>query len=219
MAMTVLGTMLSLLALGSAATANAAEEAGPAPRPSAAIPVLGAAVAASGVMMTYAAAVKERDGDPSCATLSGDCTWVDLGGSVLAQIGGAAIAYWGWRLGEADARDDRAAGRVRSVDGYKIGGLVVGGLALAALDGAGLYAALGVFDCAKGRMTDEACLSRAKYTPTLVELGATGVLLVVAPLAGYGLGYAKTAGEGRPAMVVVPMASATGGGLALAGRF
>ena len=222
MAMTALGMLLSLLALGSATAAQAGEDARSAPRPSAAVPVLGGAVAAGGILLTYAAAMKERDSDPSCATFSGGCTWVELGGGALAQIGGAALAYWGWRLGEADARDDRAAGTPRSptsIDGYKLGGLIVGGIALVALDGAGLYGALGGLDCLKGGVADEPCMSHAKYRPALVQLGATAVLLVVAPVAGYGLGYAKSADEARPAVALVPLTSATGGGLALAGRF
>jgi hypothetical protein len=193
------------------------------PRPNVVVPILGLALMAGGSFMTYQEATRESDGDPSCATLTGGCTWLGLGGGFMAQAGAAALGYWGWRMGEAAARDDRAAGATRDVSAAKIGGLVVGGAALAAIYAAAVYAGFGAFDCgqssSRNAPLDEACLSRAKYKPTLVQLGATGALLLAIPAAGYGLGYDATAGARKSQALLLPTLVPGGGGLALTGGF
>jgi hypothetical protein len=210
-----------VLAVLCSSTAVRAQESASPERPSAIVPLLGGVVAAGGMYMTYRAAVRESDGDPDCATFGGGCTWMGIGGGALAQVGGAGIAYWAWKQGEADAREDRAAGRTKDVSSYKVGGLVVGGLGLAAFYGAAIYAGVGAFDCGRSQSSrsdvDYACLSRAKHTPTLVQLGATGALLLAVPFAGYGLGYEAAAGERRA--LILPTVIDGRGGLALVGRF
>lgn len=203
------------VALLLAGTARAAED--PA-SPSAALPVLGGAVALGGMAMTYAAARNMHDRDPGCVELDGGCFWLATAGALTAQIGGAIATFWAWRLGESDAARDGRAGVARDVHAYKVGGLIVGGLALATIYASTLYGSVAVFGCSDTGVVDRGCASRKAYVPTLLTLGAEAVLLVAAPVAGYGFGHA--AGGARTASAaLVPTVSASAAGLAIVGRY
>jgi hypothetical protein len=167
--------------------------------------------------MTYAAARKMHDGDPGCVQLDGGCFWLSTGGGLVAQVGGAIATFWAWRLGESHAARDARAGVETDVYGYKVGGLVVGGLALATIYASTLYGSFSVFGCTTAGQVDRGCASRKAYVPALISLGAEPVLLVAAPLAGYGFGY--QAGRRRLTVVVAPTVSPSLAGLTAVGRF
>jgi hypothetical protein len=67
------------------------------------------------------------------------------------------------------------------------------------------------------------CIGDTVMTSTIINLAAGGLLLVAAPIAGYGFGYDSAAREaGRPLSMratIVPRFVAGGAGLALVGRF
>jgi hypothetical protein len=207
--------------LGPAGRAHA-QETSPADRPNGVLPAVGGVVAAGGMFVMYRTAMLAKRRDPSCADFSGGCTRMGLGGGLLAQAGGATIAYWAWKLGEADARDDGAGG-YKDVSGYKLGGLLVGGVGLLAFYGAALYAGVGDLGCVEpGSPPDKPCLSRAKYKPTLIQLGATGALALAAPFAGYGFGYATTESKAKAragSAMLLPNVVPGGLGLSLTARY
>jgi hypothetical protein len=218
-------TVMVFVAMACWATGARAEEATTSSeRPSPLWAGTGFALALGGMAVTYWTATELRDRNPDCSKLSGGCFWANAGGNLAAQGGGALVAFWAWRLGEAHAREDLAAGSSKDVNSYKVGGLVVGGAAALAFMGASFYASFASISCtndvAGERQMDYGCASRKKYVPTLVQLGSSVVLLAAAPFAGYGFGYAYARDKGRgPRALLLPAPLPGGGGLTLLSRF
>jgi hypothetical protein len=209
--------LVALAVMGRAASSSAQEG-----TPSPLWPVLGVAVAGGGAALVYHQARQARTGDRTCLRLHGGCFWLGLAGSALEQVGGAAVAYWGWRLGErAFARDPTEDHRtMRNV------GLVMGGAAVLAIFVGATYGAFAPFGCTQSAGTeplDYRCIGRAQYRAQLVALSAVPVLLVAAPLLTYALGYdaaRRVAGDRRALQWrLAPAVSVAGASVTLSGRF
>jgi hypothetical protein len=149
-------------------------------------------------------------------------------GNLVMEGGGAIETYWAWRLGEhrlaTDLRDDVP---LQSRRPLAIGALVVGAAALAATYvGTGIVFAKS-FSCALNHnpeATDLHCANDALVAFTIIDLAAGAVLLVAAPVAGYGFAYdsaAQRAGHKLALLryLVAPTVVPGGAGAALVGRF
>jgi hypothetical protein len=204
-----------------AAPSPAAADEGEAP--SAALLVGGVAVAAAGGALQYYAARRYTN------NLDAGFGWVALDGvgGLVTQGGGALVALWGWRLGEHDLAVDLASGGpIKQRRPLANTGLVLGGAALLASYVALVYADAGVIGCVRSQNQTQlqSCARDRFMTLTTIELVADGVLLVAAPIAGYGFGYdsaAQKATERRTAVrfALAPAFIPGGAGLSLRARF
>jgi hypothetical protein len=206
--------------LAAAPSRAAAEEA---EAPSAALLVGGVAVAAAGgALQYYAARHYANNADAGFGWVA-----LDSAGGLVTQGGGALVALWGWRLGEHDFAVDLASGGpIKERRPIANTGLVLGGAALLASYAALVYADVGVVGCvhSPNQTQFQSCARDRFMTLTTVELIADGVLLVAAPIAGYGFGYdsaARKAAERRTAMhfAFAPAFIPGGAGLTLRARF
>jgi len=156
--------------------------------------------------------------------------WLALGsvGGIVSEVGGAVTAYWGWRLGENHLAFDRASGGpVKERRSMALIALAVGAAALAVEYGAELYLFSKSFSCETQAIGSGSSLTRCAgdqiVTSTTVQLAANGVLLVVAPVAGYGFGYdtaaKQSAGQGFHISLAPALVSSATPGLGLVGRF
>jgi len=218
-------TMGMLIGLASARADAADEDTGPTP----VLLGLGLAVAAGGATVAYTSARHYVDHPDASAG------WVALNGLGLLTMegGGALVALWGWKLGEHAYATDVAGGvPIRSRRPLALTGVAIGAVALVAIEGASFYVFSKISGCANPESTinqSQHCLLDNLVTLTVVQIAAGGVLLVAAPLAGYGFGYdstARRAGKLPSALryVVAPTFVATADGraapaLGLVGRF
>jgi len=216
--MRTIAVVLLLVATATPCLAQQAE----AEDPSVAWPVLGVTAGLGGAALVFMQAREGRAGNESCVKFDGGCYWMGLGGALLEQAGGAALAAWGWKLGERDRARDLAAGRpVRDLGTRRVVGLVIGGTALAVTFVGAFYGAFGVFGCQDiGEPIDYKCVARKQGTAQYVGLGAASVLLVTAPITAHAFGYEAAGRKERTlAWQLVPAIAPTGAGLSLSGRF
>jgi hypothetical protein len=219
----VVGVVAFLLVWARAARADDAEP------PSAGILGAGVALAVGGAALNVYEIhryVNETGNDFGTLTLSSL-------GSLVMQGGGALETYWAWRLGEhrlaTDLRDNVPLESRRPM---ALGALAVGAVALVAT-----YVGIGfvfakTFTCALNQNNTantapgdiQHCANDALVAVTIIDLAAGAVLLVAAPVAGYGFAYDSAAQrEGHKLAslryLVAPTVVPGGAGAALVGRF
>jgi len=209
-----------VVTLAGASRAGAEEPAEP---PSPVLLGAGIAVAIGGGALTYYSSRSFKNNGGSF----GDLVLNSLG-TLTMQVGGALETVWAWQLGESNlSYDVRGNVPLTSRRPLALGALAVGAAAFVAMYvGAAIVAAKEVGCIGSGSKTaDEIsrCVGDAVMTATYVDLAAGGVLLVAAPVAGYGFAYDAAAREaGRPLSLrarIVPRLVAGGAGLSLVGRF
>lgn len=215
-------TTFSTFSICAAAGVARADEAEP---PSPVLLGVGLAIAVGGGALAYHGARSYVDSNGSSF---GDLA-MNSGGTLLMQVGGALEFLWAWQLGESRFSYDRRGNRPIVPDRpLALGALAVGVAALAAMyAGAALVVAKDVScagDAHAGVAAFQSCAKDPVLTATVVDLVAGGVLLVAAPIAGYGLAYDSASNDaGSPFVslraVLVPRVGPSGGGVALVGRF
>jgi hypothetical protein len=211
--------VLFLVTLTAASRARA-QDVEPVESPSPALLGAGIAVAVGGAALSYWTARKFEDNQGSYGWLLLNST-----GGLVMQIGGAIETVWGWQLGESKlSYEVRGNLPLRSRRPLALGAFAVGAAAVVAMYvGIGIVFAKEVSCLDKPNTPDDIsrCIGDTIMTSTIINLAAGGVLLVAAPIVGYGFGYDSAAeGAGRPlSMRLVPTVVAGGSGLALVGRF
>ena len=211
--------LIVLAVLRAASSRARAQEAAEPPSPV----LLGAgiAVAIGGGALTYYSAHNLKNNSGSY----GDVALNSLG-TLTMQVGGALETVWAWQLGESNLSYDlRGNVPLASRRPLALGALAVGAAALVAMYvGIAIVTGKEVSCISNGSKTADQisnCAGDAIMTATYVNLAAGGVLLVAAPVAGYGFGYDAAARDSGHAfsMRVLPQVGPDGGGLSLTGRF
>jgi hypothetical protein len=220
----VLAGLVATFAVAGFAAAGAAhaDEVEP---PSPVLLGVGIAVAVGGGALAYHGARSYVDSNGSSF---GELA-LSAGGTLLIQVGGVIESAWAWQLGESHLSYDVQGNRpLVSRRPLALAALAVSAAAVVAMYvGTALLVGKNVSCAADAHSSVDAferCAKAPVLTETFVDLAAGGALLVAAPIAAYGFGYESAAGEaGRPLIslraVIVPRVLASGGGLALVGRF
>lgn len=184
-----------LVGLASVPAAAADDDSGPSP----ALLGLGLAVAAGGATVAYTSARHYVDNPDASAG------WVALNGlgTLTMEGGGALVALWGWKLGEHAYATDVAGGvPIKSRRSLALTGVAIGAVGVVAIEAASFYVFSKFSSCSTNQTTTvnqaQHCLLNNLVTLTVVQIAAGGVVLVAAPIAGYGFGYdaaARRAGQ------------------------